>query len=141
MFESIKTTDKNLGEPVIFISKTGTDTFRLSENNSKDVLYEGDLGIRLASILYDRVIFHLLNTNNTGIALHAGAISSDNNIALIPGKSGAGKSTLVAWLVAHGFTYLTDELVFYAFSDKETISFFFFLDIYYIYHIILRIIG
>ena len=30
---------------------------------------------------------------------------------LIIGQSGSGKSSVTAWLAAHGFSYLTDELI------------------------------
>lgn len=70
------------------------------------------LGTALAAVLFDRVIFHLLRSNDSGVALHAGAVARNQRVLLIPGQSGAGKSTLTAWLTSRGFAYLSDELVF-----------------------------
>ncbi len=72
----------------------------------------GALGVFFAAVLFDRVIFHLLNENDVGVALHAAAVACGPEAILIPGQSGSGKSTLAAWLAARGFVYLTDELVF-----------------------------
>lgn len=72
----------------------------------------GSLGVSLAAVLFDRVIFHLLDRNSNGVALHAGAVGRGTGVILLPGESGAGKSTLTAWLGSRGFSCLTDELVF-----------------------------
>ena len=77
-----------------------------------DLLFRGRLGVRCAAVLFDAVIYHLLNNADGGVALHAGAVSRRGRVILLPGKSGAGKSTLTAWLTAHGYSYLTDELIF-----------------------------
>lgn len=84
--------------------------FRLA---SADVnYYTGSLGVGFAAALYDLVIYQLLNTNCSGVALHAGALVLDGKVMLLPGASGAGKSTLTAWLAAkEDITCLTDELV------------------------------
>lgn len=80
---------------------------------SADVIhYSGPLGVGFAAALYDLVIHQLLNTNCSGVALHAGALVRTGRVMLLPGASGAGKSTLTAWLAAQeGITSLTDELV------------------------------
>ena len=75
-------------------------------------LFYGKLGVQLAAILFDQVIYHLLGTRKNGVALHAGAVSRQGMTILLPGRSGAGKSSVTAWLIANGFSYLTDELVF-----------------------------
>lgn len=81
---------------------------------SADVIhYTGPLGVGFAAALYDVVIYQLLNSNCSGVALHAGALVRNGRVMLLPGASGAGKSTLTAWLAAkEGITCLTDELVF-----------------------------
>lgn len=89
-------------------------------SSSSQMLYQGPLGVQAAAILYDAVIFSLLNNNSSGIALHAGAVSYEDKLLIIPGESGAGKSSVVAWLTSHGFSYVTDELIF--FPDQEMIS-------------------
>lgn len=42
---------------------------------------------------------------------HAGAVSRGGRSLLMPGGSGIGKSTLTAFLTAHGFAYLGDDLI------------------------------
>ena len=121
LFSPLKNPNKQDVEPILSVVSIDLPQITLTEKDSDGVPFIGSLDSDLASILYDRVIFHLLNTNSSGIALHAGAVGIDDNIAIIPGKSGAGKSSLVAWLVAHGFSYLTDELIFIPLSNRETI--------------------
>jgi hypothetical protein len=103
---------------LIFTRQTGLDSYALSVGTK--LLYEGPLGIQAAAVIYDTVIYHLLNHNRAGIALHAGAVVHRGNLILVPGQSGAGKSSIVAWLTAHGLNYVTDELVF--FPDPEKLS-------------------
>ncbi len=78
----------------------------------EEVLVKGCLGVNFAAILFDSVIFNLLNKNSRGVAFHAGAVAYREKVILLPGQSGSGKSTMSAWLAAHGFSYLTDELIF-----------------------------
>lgn len=77
-------------------------------------LYFGASRYQLAYILMNEVIFHCIKTNTRHHALHAGAVRRGDRCVILPGKSGNGKSTLTAWLVANGWQYLTDELVFLA---------------------------
>lgn len=121
LFSSVKDRNNLNREPILSIFSKNQPQITLTEKDVDEAIYEGCLGSDLAAILYDKVIFHLLNTNSSGIALHAGAVEIDGNIAIIPGKSGAGKSSLIAWLVAHGFSYLTDELIFIPLSNRETL--------------------
>jgi hypothetical protein len=74
--------------------------------------FTGALGVRFAAVLFDDVIFNLLNNNSHGIAFHAGAVAYKGKVILLPGLSGYGKSSMTACLVTHGFSYLTDELYF-----------------------------
>lgn len=75
-------------------------------------LFCGGLGVQFAAVLFDRVIFHLLNSQRHGVALHAGAVSWQGKTVLLPGQSGSGKSSVTAWLCANGAAYLSDELIF-----------------------------
>lgn len=75
-------------------------------------LYEGTSRTGLANILMAEIIRHLIDKNDKGMALHAGALSRNGKGIMLPGKSGSGKSTLTAWLTGRGYNYLTDELVF-----------------------------
>ena len=43
--------------------------------------------------------------------LHAAAVSKPGGTLLLPGASGHGKSTLTAYLAAHGWNYLGDDIV------------------------------
>lgn len=91
---------------------TNDDVGRLTLVENGEFCAAGTLGVSFAAVVFDRVMFHLLRDNDSGVALHAGAVARDRRVLLIPGQSGAGKSTLTAWLCSRGFTYLTDELVF-----------------------------
>jgi hypothetical protein len=75
-------------------------------------LFCGGLGVQFAAALFDQVIFHLLNSQRNGVALHAGAVSWQGRTVVLPGQSGSGKSSVTAWLCACGASYLSDELIF-----------------------------
>ena len=100
----------------------GVERLTLCENG--EFCAAGTLGVSFAAVVFDRVMFHLLRDNDSGVALHAGAVAHDQRVLLIPGQSGAGKSTLTAWLASHGFTYLTDELVFLSAAEPRRTDFF-----------------
>ena len=87
-------------------------TGQYSLTTDKDVIFRGHLGITFATALFDSVIFNLLNKKRHGVALHAGAVAYHKRVILLPGQSGSGKSTMSAWLTAHDFSYMTDELIF-----------------------------
>jgi hypothetical protein len=76
------------------------------------VLYQGTSVGALARMLVERAAYHLSDRSVGGLLLHAAAVSHGERCILLPGKTGAGKSTLTAWLVARGYQYLTDELVY-----------------------------
>ena len=81
-------------------------------NSTACAPFSGPLGVQFAAVLFDAVIFNLLNKNSHGIAFHAGAVAWQNKVILFTGQSGYGKSSLTTCLVTHGFSYLTDELCF-----------------------------
>lgn len=80
-------------------------------------LYRGSEQTDLATALIQQTIFHLINNNADGMALHAAALSSEGGAIIFPGASGSGKTTLSTWLAARGYNYLTDE---YVFIEKNT---------------------
>ncbi|MGA7279477.1 MAG: hypothetical protein WBW79_16175 [Desulfocapsaceae bacterium] len=82
-------------------------------------LYFGTSSYQLAYTLMNEVIYHCIDTDKSRHALHAGGVSRNGICILLPGTSGSGKSSLSAWLTAHGYHYLSDELVFL--SDDGTI--------------------
>jgi hypothetical protein len=76
------------------------------------LLYRGTSLGALARMLIERAAYHLSDRSIGGLLLHAAAVSHGDRCVLLPGKTSAGKSTLTAWLVARGYRYLTDELVY-----------------------------
>jgi hypothetical protein len=83
-------------------------------------LYFGTSLYQLAYTLMNEVIYHCIDKDATRHALHAGGVCRNGACILLPGTSGSGKSSLTAWLVAHGYQYLSDELVFL--SDDATVA-------------------
>ena len=81
------------------------------------IYMRGTLGVAFAAALFDRVLFHLLDNNGDGVALHAAAVAHHRQVILLPGQSGAGKTTFAAWLMSRGLSYLTDELVLLPSAD------------------------
>ncbi len=61
--------------------------------------------------LTDRIVFHVADKATDVHCLHAAAVGHNGRALVVPANSGAGKSTFVAWLVANGFDYITDELI------------------------------
>lgn len=61
--------------------------------------------------LSDRIVFHIADKSNSVHCLHAAAAAYNGKALVLPASSGSGKSTFIAWLVANGFKYLTDELI------------------------------
>jgi hypothetical protein len=59
----------------------------------------------------ERVIHALIVNMDSAAVLHAGAVARNGAMILVAGPTGSGKTSLVAWLVDHGFDYLTDEIV------------------------------
>lgn len=66
----------------------------------------------MAGWLLGNVDYHLADRSRGGLLFHAGALAWGRTGLILPGTMGAGKTTLTAWLVAHGFDYLSDELTF-----------------------------
>ena len=75
-------------------------------------MHESDSFADLYPFLIERVSYHAVDGYRDGLALHAACVNTERGAILLPGVSGAGKSTVTAWLLAHGCSYLTDELVF-----------------------------
>jgi len=80
--------------------------------------FGGCLDVRFAAVVFDAVIYNLLNDNSQGIAFHAGAVAHEGKVILLPGESGFGKSSMTACLLAAGCSYLTDELYFIPLDDS-----------------------
>lgn len=65
-----------------------------------------------ALTLWSELQYQICNSCDSGLILHAAAVTVDDQLIIFPGASGAGKTTLSASLLAAGANYLTDELVF-----------------------------
>ena len=98
-----------LPRAVCELKVTEDGQFLLQRNGEQ--LYQGRCQRESAYSLINEIIFQCLNDNNTGLALHAGAVQVGNQGILLPGNSGSGKSTFAAWLTACGCRYLSDELI------------------------------
>ncbi len=76
-------------------------------------------GELFSSLTREQVLFHLMQdaiprlngTASLGPVIHAAALAQLDRGLILCGESGSGKSTLTAWLAAHGFRYLTDEVI------------------------------
>ena len=63
-----------------------------------------------ARALHHRVVKLLLNARTDLLWVHAGAVASAGQAAVLAAPSGHGKSTMVAEFLARGWTYLSDEI-------------------------------
>ena len=89
-----------------------TDGDQLSLQQGTQTLYRGSDESELATTLIQQTIYHLIDKNKDGMALHAAAMSKNGKGIILPGASGRGKTTLSTWLATKGYNYLTDEYVF-----------------------------
>ncbi len=76
------------------------------------LLFKEDSFETMANSLMSQVCFTLAYESKAGLLFHSAAVRSEEKGIILPGKTGAGKSTLTAWLIRHGFGYLSDEMVF-----------------------------
>lgn len=65
----------------------------------------------LAQLLLTRSTQLLVHDISSGPAIHGAAVQRNGKSVLIPAGMGSGKSILTSWLLAQGYSYLTDELV------------------------------
>jgi hypothetical protein len=96
-------------------------TFQVEDDPASDsvtvrrdeiVCHRGNSLANVARALQEATSYALAAGSVSGLLFHAAAVSRNERVLLFPGKSGAGKTTVTARLVAQGFRYLTDELVF-----------------------------
>ncbi len=78
-----------------------SNNLRRKLNQPGDVIYH----------LTDRIVFHVADKAQSVHCLHAASVAKGEGALVVPANSGAGKSTFTTWLVAQGFSYLTDELI------------------------------
>jgi hypothetical protein len=98
-----------IADSTIVVEETEPGLFSLQ----RDCQHEIDGLDRNACLLClaGEVVHALIVCLDTGVVLHAGAVTWNGNGILLPGSTGAGKSCLSAWLASKGFNYLTDECV------------------------------
>ncbi len=119
LFEDVRGESVAENEIVVCIAQ-GEVAGEYTLTNTGCASFSGALGVRFAAVLFDVVIFNLLNRNNHGIAFHAGAVAYGDKVIILPGQSGFGKSCMTACLVTHGYSYLTDELYFIPADDHAS---------------------
>ena len=105
-------------DPDVTLTVTA-DGGQLTLNHGSQRLYQGSDPSELATVLIQQTIYHLIDRNKDGMALHAAALSKNGKGVVLPGPSGSGKTTLSTWLATKGFNYLTDEYVFI--KDKTNV--------------------
>ena len=88
------------------------DGEHLTLQQGEQNLYRGSDESELATTLIQQTIYHWIDKNKDGMALHAAALSKNGKGVILPGASGRGKTTLSTWLATKGYNYLTDEYVF-----------------------------
>lgn len=76
-----------------------------------------------AEMLLSRICHELAVDSRDGLLFHAAGLSWRGQGLLVPGGIGYGKSTFTTWLVARGCDYLSDELVYLPFGQRQMISF------------------
>ena len=103
--------DPNVTTPDVRLHIADDDN-QLTLCHGDNELYRGREHSALATALIQQTIYHLIDNNKDGMALHAAALSRDAQAIILPGPSGSGKTTLSTWLAARGYNYLTDEYVF-----------------------------
>lgn len=78
--------------------------------NASEVLVTADESFALSSVV--TLLFQQAYPNSGLFAtFHAAALGKGGNVIVLPGVSGAGKSTLSAYLAAHEWDYLGDDVV------------------------------
>ena len=111
LFSDIPRTD--LDPPHVtfrLIEEDETGEFRLYRENELERRTQSQTA--MIAYLLDRTVYHLANHSRTGLVFHGAALAWKGRGILLPGRSGSGKTTLAAWLLTHGFDYLTDEMTF-----------------------------
>lgn len=96
----------------------GTEVLQISESNSGYRLTFREIvvdEVTTTAAMISRVVQFLMrmeHPNTSFLAFcHAAAVCRGNQALLMPGGSGTGKSTLTGFLLAHGFTYLCDDVI------------------------------
>ena len=103
------------------ISQDRDKEYRLTRDEKQ--IYKGDSLAALANSLMDTSIYNLADKCSSGLLFHAACLSWKGKGIILPAQSGHGKTTLSAWLLSHGFDYLTDELVYLPLDSRQAMCF------------------
>ncbi len=96
------------------------DSLRLYKDGV--LLHESPAESTLADLLLSQACHSLAAHSLAGLLFHAAGLARGERGLLLPGTMGAGKSTLAAWLLARGWFYLSDELVYLPHGPEVMLS-------------------
>lgn len=76
---------------------------------------------------FEQTLWHLMQDALTslngsarnGAVFHAAALEKAGKGVILCGQSGSGKTSLTAWLLAKGFNYLSDEVIFFSSNQQR----------------------
>jgi serine kinase of HPr protein (carbohydrate metabolism regulator) len=102
-------------------SDSQPEEFTLHRDETR--LYQGSSLPLLADRLLGDSCYQLADRSRDGLLFHAAGLALAGQGVMLPGTMGAGKTTMSAWLLAQGFDYLTDELVYIA-HNRDTMQVF-----------------
>lgn len=107
MFGSLRSEGAAASHDILVVD-TGNGRFSITRDSESSFtdLSRGEV----TAFLMDQAMWSLTSDMDRALALHAGAVALDGKAIIVPGRTGVGKSSLVAWFVANGFDYLTDEI-------------------------------
>lgn len=77
----------------------------------------------LIGTFYQTILEHLHPATRWCAMFHAGAVAREGRAIIVAAPSGFGKSTLIAYLVARGFEYLSDDLASLRAQDHAVAAF------------------
>jgi hypothetical protein len=114
LYRNVPTGDERSPHAHYRLSATNFDPIEFTVHRDETRLYAGTSLPKLADRLLGDSCHQLADRSQGGVLFHAGGLARSGKGIMLPGTMGAGKTTMSAWLLVHGFDYLTDELVFVA---------------------------
>jgi hypothetical protein len=98
------------GEPDVVCVMGASDTGRGFLVVNGRIVINGDEQHIVVGAFYQAILEHLRPAAQWRAMMHAGVVAMNGMAAVIAAPSSSGKSTLTAYLVAHGYDYLSDDL-------------------------------
>ncbi|NQU39480.1 MAG: hypothetical protein HQ523_05970 [Lentisphaerae bacterium] len=99
------------GVTLLITSHPADNSFELYDGSTR--LFVSQAPGPMAEVLQGEVCRRLAADSQGGLAFHSAALAHHGAAVAFPGMMQQGKSTLTAGLVEQGWTYLTDELIFW----------------------------